>query len=93
MANIYTYWLVNQEGNVKDFNVDKCTEIMKTFGFTPFSMDAEGNQIQVAVKAFTLPKKVIRALANTFFNNNEEVKVYAEDDVQDYYRYYKIRTK
>lgn len=79
MANVYSYWLVNQEDLV--------------VGFEPMSVKAIDNQIKVVNKAFTLPRKSIRAIADIFFNKNQEVKVYAEDDVDDYYRYYKIRTR
>lgn len=79
MANVYSYWLVNQEDLV--------------VGFEPMSVKAIDNQIKVVNKAFTLPRKSVRAIADIFFNKNQEVKVYAEDDVDDYYRYYKIRTR
>lgn len=79
MANVYSYWLVNQEDLV--------------VGFEPMSVKAIDNQIKVVNKAFTLPRKSVRAIAYIFFNKNQEVKVYAEDDVDDYYRYYKIRTR
>lgn len=93
MANVYSYWLVNQEDLVVGFDENKCREVLKSFGFEPMSVEAIDNQIKIANKAFTLPRKAIRVIADIFFNKNQEVKVYAEDDVDDYYRYYKIRTR
>ena len=93
MANLMYHWIVGQESDVMNYSEDKCREILKTFDYDPMDIEVKGNQIKIVNKLNLIPKRVIRILADTFFGKRKRVSFYAEDDVQDYYKYYKILTR
>lgn len=93
MANIMYHWLVGQTSTVQNYSEERCREILKKFNYDPIDIEVTDNQIKIVNKLDLIPKKVIRIIADTFFANKSEVKFYAEDDVQDYYKYYKILTR
>lgn len=48
-------------------------------------VETSGRSLIVFTKGFSLGKKDLQSLINEVRNDNEPIKVYIEDDVQDFY--------
>lgn len=90
MANVMNHWLVSHNSTIVNFSEKKCRDILKAFNYDPISIEVSDNQIKIINKIKLIPKKIIRILVNAFFDKQSEVKLYAEDDLHDYYKYYKV---
>lgn len=86
--NTMIHELVFKEG-VKTLTkeaIEKFTkETKEKLNIVVLSVEASGNSLIVFTKGFKLGKKDLQVLIDEVRNDNDPIKVYIEDDVQDFY--------